>query len=387
MSSWDHGEVLQLKTHGNEYARKVWLGNAPPVGEGGRPKEGDDINVFKRFVVEAYENKRYYVEPVEGESYEASAGSNSSGGGRPTSGVRSAGRTITSHKPNVALQQSAFNTAPAAPLRPPQPVAAPAPQPVAAPAVDLLDFGAFDSAPAQTAPVSNNPVAAPANDVFDPFNTNLPVSAPPATAPVAQMQPMGATNQPNTGFGDAPFDPFGAMSNTQPAQTATQSNVPVMNNNFGMNNNVMNGMGAMNNNMMNGGMNSMMNGNHMSNGMGMQNNMMQQNMMNGGMMNNQMNMMQNNMMMNGMGNQMNNSMNMMQNQMNNSMNMMNGQMNTMHHQMGTPNSGMHKTMSSAPQPAMNMNIMQPMNNSISNNFGSKPAGDSGKKDPFAGLGF
>ena len=56
------------------------------------------------------------------------------------------------------------------------------------------------------------------------------------------------------------------------------------------------------------------------------------------------------------------------------------------------------------QPAMNMNVMQPMNNSISNNFGAAggmmPAGGTSannggpkqqmansKPDPFAGLGF
>ncbi len=38
--------------------------------------------------------------------------------------------------------------------------------------------------------------------------------------------------------------------------------------------------------------------------------------------------------------------------------------------------------------AMNVNIMQPMNNNISSNFGT-PAGGQGvnKKDPFSGLGF
>ena len=64
MSSWDQGEILKLRTHGNDYARAVWLANAPEVGKGGRPKEGDDINLFKRFIVEVYEQKRYYQEPA-----------------------------------------------------------------------------------------------------------------------------------------------------------------------------------------------------------------------------------------------------------------------------------------------------------------------------------
>lgn len=47
MSAWTDGEVLQLKTNGNDRARETWLANAPPVGQGGRPKEGDPIEKFK----------------------------------------------------------------------------------------------------------------------------------------------------------------------------------------------------------------------------------------------------------------------------------------------------------------------------------------------------
>ena len=68
MSTWTTGEVLALssaRTGGNDRARKVWLGNAPPVGTGGRPKEGSDVSVFKRFVVDAYDNRRYFREEEE----------------------------------------------------------------------------------------------------------------------------------------------------------------------------------------------------------------------------------------------------------------------------------------------------------------------------------
>ncbi|KAL3787499.1 hypothetical protein ACHAWO_003449 [Cyclotella atomus] len=391
MSSWDTGEVLQLKTHGNEYARKVWLGKAPPIGEGGRPREGGDINLFKRFVVDVYEKKRYYVEPGEGDCYEVGAAATSSGSGvvRPTSGVRSAGRTITSHKPNVALQQGVFNSVPVAPhVQPMQPVA-PAPVQAAAPAVDLLDFGAFDSAPPATAaPVT----ATPANDLFDPFNTNPPATSAPALVSAPLMQSM-AVNQNGLGQ-DASFDPFGSMSSS--IQPAVQSSaVPIMNNSFGMQNNAMGGMGNMSG-MQNGGMSNMngMRNGGMSTMSGMQNNTMmqnpmQQNMMGIGNMNSNMmmqNQMHNNMMMH---NQM--LSNMMMNGManTNQMNTINGMNNAMNNpMMSTPNnSGMHMTLPAAPQPAMNVNIMQPMNNSISNNFGSKSGADSGKKDPFAGLGF
>lgn len=361
MSSWDHGEVLALKTRGNEYARRVWLANAPPVGEQGRPKEGDDINVFKRFVVEAYENKSYYVEPVEGEDY--SGAQVSARMHKPATG-----RVITSHKPNVALQQNAFPAS--APMIPPQPVrVAPVAVPAPAPAVDLLDFGAFDTPPNAQFGQSAVTNTAPAGDLFDPFNTNPPASAPvaPPAPPAAPMQ----ANNANTFGGNASFDPFGIMGSTpsQPALAptiASQPIVPVMNSFNGIYNNAMDSM-------MNGGMNMM--NNVMMNGMNntMNNPMMQNHMqqnafgMGGGMPSYKMGMMNNNMTM-GNANMMGNNM-----------------MNSMNISMGTPMGGGQKTLST-PQPAMNMNIMQPMNNQISSNFGSSPK-KAGASDPFAGLGF
>jgi hypothetical protein len=60
MSSWSDQEVQELEQKGNDYAQRTWLKNAPPIGSNGRPREGDDVNVFKRFVVDAYEHKRFY---------------------------------------------------------------------------------------------------------------------------------------------------------------------------------------------------------------------------------------------------------------------------------------------------------------------------------------
>ena len=409
MSSRDTGEILLLKPRGNEYARKVWLGNAPNVGEGGRPKEGDDINVFKRFIVECYENKRYYREPVEGDSYGEKNEKASSGGvgaRQPTSRVQSAGRTITSHKPNVALQHNnGFSAAPpraaaAETMKAPQQSVAATP----APEVDLLDFGAFDSAPLSTNVPNANVLSTVATtataDPFDPFNSN-PTSTTTTTSNSSLMQ-EAPTNQTGGGFDDSFFDPFGTMQTTSTANaSAPTASKPIMNNNnsFGImnggmqNNNMMQG-GGMNTNM-NGMNNNMMNNNFVMNGTGgMQNNMMNNPMMmqnNNQMMPNTMNGMPHPMMsnmMSGMGSNntmMNSNMGMMQGN-----NMMSNNM-AMHGTMGN-NNMMNGTMGLsgiAPQKqAMNMNIMQPMNNSISNNFGSKPAnGDSGKKDPFAGLGF
>jgi hypothetical protein len=74
MSSWDQGEVLKLKKNGNEVARNTWLAAAPEPGMGGRPKEGDDVNVFKRFVVAVYEEKKYYQTNQDLNTFEKSGG-------------------------------------------------------------------------------------------------------------------------------------------------------------------------------------------------------------------------------------------------------------------------------------------------------------------------
>ena len=377
MSSWDHGEVLQLKTHGNDYARRVWLANAPEVGVEGRPREGSNIDTFKRFIVEVYENKRYYKEPIDRESYgQVSAGQSSEA--TPTSRVQSAGRTITTHKPNVALQQTVGFGNTAAPLCPSQPLNAAGSVSSPAPEVDLIDFGAFDSASASTtASVSNTQfvqpttTSAPSIDLFDPFNT-VPVTL--APEPVTNSMSMEATNPANSiGSGASSFDPFGIIATKSAPSMPTQtSNAPVINSNFFVANEIIT-------NRMSGTMNSKGPMNGMTNSM-MQNQVQQ-------------NMFQNNMMMNGINRNTMNSSNMeMMNTNNNivnanNMTMLNCSNNSvMTHAMGTLNVGNDNIMSATPQPAMNINIMQPRSGIISNNFGSKPA-DLTKKDPFAGLGF
>ena len=63
MSEWTMDEVKDLTAErmgGNEVALHVWLQNAPPVGGkypgGKRPKKGDQVDVFKQFVVDCYES-------------------------------------------------------------------------------------------------------------------------------------------------------------------------------------------------------------------------------------------------------------------------------------------------------------------------------------------
>ncbi|KAL7477726.1 hypothetical protein ACHAW6_003519 [Cyclotella cf. meneghiniana] len=391
MSTWDHGEVLQLKTHGNEYARRVWLGNAPAVGTGGRPKEGDDINVFKRFVVEAYENKKYYRDPVDGETGGVGGGQQQSNVA-PNSGVRASGRTITSHAPNAFLQSANSALVNTVPVMSSQQPAKPAP----APAVDLLDFGAFDIEPLSSntppsnchfmQPAANPPASVASVDPFDPFNINPTVNistpaAPPASVNNSALQMnVPNSNQGSNIFvsssGNAPFDPFGTVTSNTNSQSA--SKVSVMNN---FNNGIMNGgmmnAGSMNNNTMNSMNHPMMYQNQMQNGaFGIGGVMPFHNltMMNSSSMAMTNGLHNNNIMMNG--NFMGSNNMMMGN---------NGPMG-----MATSSCVGDMAMSTTTQPvlAMNMNIMQPMNNSISNNFGAKPAtGETSKKDPFAGLGF
>ena len=148
MSSWDQGEVLKLSKHGNDYAMKVWLANAPDVGTNGRPKEGDDINVFKRFIVDVYEKKLCYCEPPDenGVAQQAVATSNQH--------LQVANRA----------SQQPTNRRPAPQPKKPAP---PAPAPQQQPTLDLLDFGTFDNAlpSVQPAVVEMTAAAAPAQSI------------------------------------------------------------------------------------------------------------------------------------------------------------------------------------------------------------------------------
>eukprot|EP00547_Thalassionema_nitzschioides_P000185 CAMPEP_0194213610 /NCGR_PEP_ID=MMETSP0156-20130528/14328_1 /TAXON_ID=33649 /ORGANISM="Thalassionema nitzschioides, Strain L26-B" /LENGTH=408 /DNA_ID=CAMNT_0038941683 /DNA_START=193 /DNA_END=1419 /DNA_ORIENTATION=+ len=62
MSTWTDAEVEELERKGNDYCRRTWLKTAPAEGTGARPMPGSDISCYKRFVIDAYENKRYYGE-------------------------------------------------------------------------------------------------------------------------------------------------------------------------------------------------------------------------------------------------------------------------------------------------------------------------------------
>jgi len=267
MSSWTAEEVLQLTAAGNDHCRNTWLADAPPIGQGGRPAAGMPISVFKQFVMDAYEHRKYYGQaPV----------------------------------------------APAA-VAAPTPVPAPAPvvaPPVSAPAVaDLLDFSAASPAPAASTPsfaadftsapaassfaadfaqVSAPPASVsstPAPPSMDPFSPQ-PMAVPAAltasssfgfinSAPEPAKKPIMGGNNPSaaaiSGMGNSSVfsnpkksipNMMGGMMNNQGGMTG-----PSMSMNGGMMNGGMNGMtmnGAMNGMNMQGGMNSF--GNNLMNG-------------------------------------------------------------------------------------------------------------------------
>jgi hypothetical protein len=390
MSSWDHGEALKLKVHGNDYARKVWLATAPPPGVGGRPREGDDIDVFKRFVVDAYERRRYYREPD-------SSGGGSDGKDRGSDVVGAAGKGTT-------VRSSMPSSAPATALNAP-PVHTP---PTVAPAavVDLLDFGAFDT-PASV--VNSTSTAASTSDAFfDPFNDN---SATMATDASSQSTSAAATSSNNNNINtngniSANFDAFSpsmngtSMANNISSMQSSKNSVPdpfsvlagtsaVPTNSWGMmpmNPNIVSNFNNSSNNMMNGGTPSFANNNMMMmSGSGIQND-------------------GNATMMNGNYNVMNSS----------PAKMMNGSFNSMMHNGGGVNAAVMNPMM-PPTMAMPANMQQQyphqqppqstiMNshagtsmfnsNSISNNFSTGTTGNtktaatssaSAKPDPFAGL--
>ena len=418
MSSWDQGEVLKLKKHGNNYARKVWLATAPEPGIGGRPKEGDDVNVFKRFVVTVYENRRYYREADE------------LGAGNQAITAQQV-KPVAVHVPPKEARVTAIPKKVASSRK--ARVRAPAPTPMPTPTPDLLDFGAFDSAPAPAQAANTNihdfadftqaqPPSSLSDPPFDPFGNNGNQTKTSAPAP-KQRGDFSAKAQSSSAPNNL-FDPF-QNNNSGGGTGAFNSNMnnsgmnnPMMNNmaggiNSGMmqniNGNMMNNNMNMNNNLgglnlgmmqnINGNMNNVMNTNN--NNMGGFNSGMMQNA-NGTMMNNMMNMNNNNMggfnsgiMQNDNGNMSMNNSNMAMNSTgtNNMMNMppqqnlggclgtLNGQLNNMTLMSNTGNSN------NLTQP-MNINVMQPMNNSISNNFTKAPAAVASRKDdPFSGLGF
>eukprot|EP01038_Epipyxis_sp_PR26KG_P011778 gene11778-15759_t len=80
MSNWTMEEVRELtsaESGGNDAARHIWLSSAPKCGSkypggGTRPKPGDNIEIFKRFVIDCYERGMFRATtPFEPDANEA----------------------------------------------------------------------------------------------------------------------------------------------------------------------------------------------------------------------------------------------------------------------------------------------------------------------------
>jgi len=202
---------------------------------GGRPREGDDIGVFKRFVVEVYEKRRYYKED-DGGATDCGVGAGASAGDAPAGkkealkGHHSGSRSIHDTIGNNGNCNGAGQWGKKHAILPSQRAAAPAPKPAAAaPTVDLLDFGNFDSAlPQPTAPSSQTNSQTHPHDIFDPFNSTDPPAnnafdaASISSAPAKQT--TSATTATANGTSDDDF--FNALQSGTATSTSSVATAP-----------------------------------------------------------------------------------------------------------------------------------------------------------------
>ena len=210
MSTWTMDEVLDLtieRNGGNEAALHIWLANAPPPGgkyAGGiRPKSGDDVNVFKRFVTDCYEHGKFKAStpfmPLANE----------------TNSINTNGARNASYHNHTGSNRSLAPPAPLAKTEPKSPKSlrkvgsgSNVKATTSSPDIDLLgfdistpssppgsDFGSFSAAPIAS------------NSVFDPFSS-----------PVLATAPMSTES--------ASFDPFGSNNTMVPALSAATSAFP-----------------------------------------------------------------------------------------------------------------------------------------------------------------
>jgi hypothetical protein len=220
MSSWTDAEVGELQRKGNDHARRTWLKTAPPPGTAGRPREGDHVDLFKRFVVDVYERKKFYG-PDDGPQQQQQH--------LPAAGVTTA---IPLSQPPAQTRQRPHVRAPVAV----PPVAAPAPAPVA----DLLDFAAAPQTAAPSTatfeanfdafqPTPAAPAPASSQSAFG-FISPPPADAAPATAgvaPAAAQSGFGFIKAPPAAAPSAPAvsgSGFGFISSPPAAATPAAPN-------------------------------------------------------------------------------------------------------------------------------------------------------------------
>jgi hypothetical protein len=373
MSSWSMADVETLQAHGNDVARRTWLQHAPAIGTQGRPQPGrDSIDVYKAFIVDVYERKKYYGNA------------------------------------DAAADQPQQQSLPTAVTAPPRRVTAPPVAVTTAPSSkvvvgDLLDFGSLEShaditKTVASSAINHDPFVADFN-AFSSSNTadtaattSSTISNPTTTtvsltsSSIQQQQPVfdpfssSTTSTTINHFNNSdPFAPNPSAFASQPSSTeetnGMQMNVtkqPVMATPFSNNHNAIS--------------NAFASPSSSSSTLMM---MMPPTNMNGWMPQQQ----QQQFMMMTMKNHN------IQNQM------MSGGMGMHHFASGPasiiPNTGMTTAMMGSPSHSMNntsfsnMNGMQSMSsnysnnfhNSISSNFGPTASTSIKKDDPFAGLGF
>lgn len=190
MSNWTMDEVNELmdkNAGGNAAAVHIWLAKAPRCGQrypgGTRPKEGDRVDIFKQFVLDAYEYGKFRADTpyVPGEGSSVSLGSSettpsTSKAGSPTpvkravSGGGSSLETSRTASPQVKL-------------------------PVQPPAKPSSSFDAFSGNNVSTDPFQNS--FDQRDDPFGYSNNTASVKSVPSSSKKNQLPVQQQSNQPN----------------------------------------------------------------------------------------------------------------------------------------------------------------------------------------------
>eukprot|EP01039_Chlorochromonas_danica_P012778 gene12778-14707_t len=195
MSNWTMEEVNKLMDHrggGNAAAQHIWLGNAPAYGQryagGQRPKQGDKVEIFKQFVLDAYAYGKFRAETpyVPGASAAAPAAT-----AAPAVAAAAAPRSATSssraspvpsgHVPSMAVPSASSSSANF---------------------TADFDFLSSDGASGNTSPIPSRPATsrnAPTSDPFladfGQFDAFTPASAP--AAPASSLASSRTTSSSN----------------------------------------------------------------------------------------------------------------------------------------------------------------------------------------------
>eukprot|EP00581_Thalassiosira_minuscula_P008097 CAMPEP_0183706094 /NCGR_PEP_ID=MMETSP0737-20130205/3005_1 /TAXON_ID=385413 /ORGANISM="Thalassiosira miniscula, Strain CCMP1093" /LENGTH=497 /DNA_ID=CAMNT_0025933403 /DNA_START=182 /DNA_END=1675 /DNA_ORIENTATION=+ len=322
LDSWKEKEVLAMENGGNDKVNAIFEARLTVS----KPSNSASGAVRERFIRDKYERRKFYdpsaferVSQMETAKVQEQV----------VSGVQRR-LASSSRKPSDAARKRVEERAArnrssgggGGSARSTKPVKVPAPVPAPAPAVDLLDFGDFDSAEATSAVQASNvaptggvanpaPSGEPALDLFANMSVGDNTNGGGGSAANGQMQQPGQPQQQQQAAVQPPEQKkmstadIMSMFNTPSAQ-------PMQQNMFAMNGGMQNGMGggmAGGNNM--GMMGQQMGGGMNNNNMAMMNNMNPQQQQQMAMMNNMQMMQRNNMMggQQGMGN-MGGNMNM-----------------------------------------------------------------------------